>query len=53
MSRLNFRRYQFVWWGFRDMAWGKSHAMMFSSLRYIYDWSYCFGPLEIRRWKHD
>jgi hypothetical protein len=42
------RKYQFVWWGWREMDLGFWRAQ--HSLRYIYRWYLFLGPLEIRRW---
>jgi hypothetical protein len=51
MSRKTLGQYQFVWWGFHDMGWGRSIAWAHTGMRRIYDWSFCVGPLEIRKWK--
>ena len=42
------RRFQFVWWGWRDwrLGWGRFGY----SLGVIYRWWVRVGPLEIRRW---
>lgn len=44
--------FQFVWWGWHDMQFGRSQALQISmGLRVLYSWAWCFGPLEIRKWR--
>lgn len=45
------KQFQFVWWGWRSMHFGRSEALLFGSLRAIYDWGYSIGPVEVRKWK--
>jgi hypothetical protein len=41
------KRYQFVWWGWRDMSFRFGRfGKPFSS---VYRWALVLGPLEIRR----
>lgn len=42
---------QIVWWGFRQMYWGRSQCMQFSSYRAIFRECICIGPVELRFWQ--
>lgn len=46
------KRYQFVWWGWREIerGWGFWRPDPDDGFNYIYRWSLTIGPLEIRRW---
>ncbi len=44
------KRFQFVWWGWRQWARPRVHHWS-GSLSLIYRYSLVLGPLEIRRWE--
>jgi hypothetical protein len=43
------KRYQFVWWGWSQMAFGCDRYT--GSLSAVYHWCLNLGPLEIRKRK--
>jgi hypothetical protein len=47
----NMKRYQFVWWGWRDSVWQPYRISCRNPDAKIYKWRLNLGPLEIRKWK--
>lgn len=45
------RLLQFVWWGGEREYWSFGLRRWNDTWRYIYRWSMCLGPVELRRWE--
>lgn len=43
-------RFQIVWWWSKWWTLWPRWQPWRGSMRYIYRWSFCFGPFELRRW---
>lgn len=47
------KKYQLVWyWSLKLWTFGMRSPGPEDSMRYIYQWAFSLGPIEIRRWEH-